>query len=78
LQAKHELKRSEEHRKDLDELVLRLTKENEMTTSRLNEALVSLDEANRLKQGMQENLRRAFMRGVCALNFEAMSVIQGP
>ena len=26
---------------------------------------------------MQDNLKRAFMRGVCALNFEAMNVLQG-
>ena len=26
---------------------------------------------------MQDNLKKAFMRGVCALNFEAMNVIQG-
>lgn len=26
---------------------------------------------------MQENLKRAFMRGVCALNFEAMNVLNG-
>lgn len=26
---------------------------------------------------MQENLKKAFMRGVCALNFEAMNVFNG-
>lgn len=26
---------------------------------------------------MSENLKKAFMRGVCALNFEAMNVLQG-
>jgi hypothetical protein len=39
--------------------------------------VVELDEANRLKIGLQENLKRAFMRGVCALNFEAMNVLNG-
>ena len=24
---------------------------------------------------MQENLKKAFMRGVCALNFEAMNIL---
>ena len=24
---------------------------------------------------MQENLKRAFMKGVCALNFEAMNIL---
>lgn len=38
---------------------------------------IQLDEANRVRNGMQENLKRAFMRGVCALNFEAMNVLQG-
>ena len=41
-----------------------------------------LEEANRYVEGekknkmmMQENLNKAFMRGVCALNFEAMSIL---
>lgn len=45
--------------------------------SRLNEAMAQLDEANKLKMNMQDNLKRAFMRGVCALNFEAMNVLNG-
>ena len=28
------------------------------------------------KTNMQENLKKAFMRGVCALNFEAMNILQ--
>jgi hypothetical protein len=39
--------------------------------------LTELEEANKLKVGLQDNLKRAFMRGVCALNFEAMSVLNG-
>ncbi len=39
--------------------------------------MLELDEANKLKIGLQDNLKRAFMRGVCALNFEAMSVLNG-
>ena len=41
-----------------------------------------LEEANRLvernnmqKVNMQDNLKKAFMRGVCALNFEAMNIL---
>jgi len=28
--------------------------------------------ANEMRNGLQNNLKKAFMRGVCALNFEAM------
>jgi hypothetical protein len=30
---------------------------------------------NKNKLMMQENLKKAFMRGVCALNFEAMNIL---
>ena len=30
---------------------------------------------NRNKHMMQENLKKVFMRSVCALNFEAMSIL---
>jgi centrosomal protein POC5 len=30
---------------------------------------------NRNKHFMQENLKKVFMRSVCALNFEAMSIL---
>ena len=67
--------RAEEHRRDLDDLVARFSKEKDLLETRLRDTSSGLEEANKLKVGMQENLRRAFMRGVCALNFEAMSVI---
>ncbi len=34
-----------------------------------------MDMENKNKQAMQENLKKAFMRGVCALNFEAMNIL---
>lgn len=36
-----------------------------------------IKEADSLKYSMQDNLKKAFMRGVSALNFEAMNVLQG-
>jgi len=27
---------------------------------------------------MQENLKKAFMKGVCAMNMEAMTILTGP
>jgi centrosomal protein POC5 len=35
-----------------------------------------VEENNRSKTNMQENLKKAFMRGVCSLNFEAMNILQ--
>ncbi|KAM3142330.1 hypothetical protein pb186bvf_005487 [Paramecium bursaria] len=62
---------------DLDILVMKFQKEQQLLESKLSEMAIQLDEANRVRNGMQENLKRAFMRGVCALNFEAMNVLQG-
>lgn len=35
-----------------------------------------MNSEHRNKAMMQENLKKAFMRGVCALNFEAMNILQ--
>jgi centrosomal protein POC5 len=42
----------------------------------LDEAHYIVEENNSSKTNMQENLKKAFMRGVCALNFEAMNILQ--
>jgi hypothetical protein len=31
-----------------------------------------------MRDAMQENMKQAFMRGVCALNIEAMAVMKHP
>jgi len=62
--------------RELADLAAKYNKEIDILTSRLNEALRSLDEAEKNKQDIQENLKKAFMRGVCALNFEAMSILK--
>jgi hypothetical protein len=61
--------------RELSELAAKYNKEIDMLTRRLDETQRSLDDANRTTFDMQENLKKAFMRGVCALNFEAMSII---
>ncbi len=43
--------------------------------SQLKEANAALDMENKNRVLMQENLKKAFMRGVCALNLEAMSAL---
>jgi len=46
-----------------------------MLNSQLKEAHQTIEAENRNKIKMQENLKKAFMRGVCALNLEAMSAL---
>lgn len=62
--------------RELADLAAKYNKEIDMLTKRLDEALRNLDEAEKNKQDIQENLKKAFMRGVCALNFEAMSILK--
>lgn len=61
---------------ETSELTVKFNKENELLVRKLQETQKNLDEINISKEEMQENLKRAFMRGVCALNFEAMSILQ--
>jgi hypothetical protein len=61
--------------RELSELAAKYNKEIDILTKRLEETQRALDEANRNTFEMQENLKKAFMRGVCALNFEAMSIL---
>ncbi|CAD8198769.1 unnamed protein product [Paramecium octaurelia] len=65
------------HQSDVDLLMAKFLKEQQLLEQKLLEATSQLDEANKIKLSMQENLKRAFMRGVCALNFEAMNVLNG-
>ena len=51
------------------------SKEIEMLRKRLDEALHNVEQGNKAKGFMQENLKKAFMRSVCALNFEAMNIL---
>ena len=46
-----------------------------MLRRKLEEANKSVERNNLQKVNMQENLKKAFMRGVCALNFEAMNIL---
>lgn len=62
--------------RDLSDLAAKYNKEIDLLSQKLKEANDQLEIANKQKLDMQENLKKAFMRGVCALNFEAMSVLQ--
>ena len=51
------------------------SKEIEMLRRRLDDAQTQVSQGDRMKAHMQENLKKAFMRSVCALNFEAMNIL---
>lgn len=46
-----------------------------MLRKRLDDAQLQVNQSERVKGAMQENLKKAFMRSVCALNFEAMEIM---
>lgn len=60
---------------EIAELTIKYNKEIELLTGKLKENEGIINELNISKEQMQENLKKAFMRGVCALNFEAMSIL---
>ena len=72
LQKEHE----ENLNRELSELSAKYNKEIDTFSTKLNETNKLLEEATKNKIDIQENLKKAFMRGVCALNFEAMSILQ--
>ena len=41
----------------------------------MSEAQAIVESEHRTKAMMQEQLKKVFMRGVCALNFEAMNIL---
>ncbi|EER16054.1 conserved hypothetical protein [Perkinsus marinus ATCC 50983] len=45
--------------------------------ARIDDLTAELEKELQTKRMMQDNLKRVFMRGVCALNFEAMSLLGG-
>ena len=60
---------------ELQHICAQYNKEIESLREKLNEANVIVENEHRNKSMMQENLKKAFMRGVCALNFEAMHIL---
>jgi hypothetical protein len=60
---------------ELQHIAAQYNKEIESLRDRLRDATGIVDQENRSKTMMQENLKKAFMRGVCALNFEAMNIL---
>ena len=46
-----------------------------MLRRRLDDAQTQVNQGDKMKSVMQENLKKAFMRSVCALNFEAMNIL---
>jgi hypothetical protein len=78
LTNRHKLKVEKACRKKAEEICLDLANQYESKIKKLNEELkFSRDEIEKYKYEMgkyEENMKRALMRGVCALNLEAMSI----
>ena len=62
-------------KQEIQSISANYSKEIEMLRKRLDDAQGQLSQGNRAKGIMQENLKKAFMRSVCALNFEAMNIL---
>eukprot|EP00347_Sterkiella_histriomuscorum_P014474 403360737 len=60
---------------ELQSICAQYSKEIESLRKKLDEANTVVEQENKNKAMMQENLKKAFMRGVCALNFEAMNIL---
>lgn len=61
----------------MNEIANRYQKEMQMLRDKLAEASSRIEDYERNKQSMQDNLKKAFMKGICAMNFEAMNALQG-
>ncbi|EGR33012.1 hypothetical protein IMG5_063830 [Ichthyophthirius multifiliis] len=66
------------HLSEVEEITLKFQKEISLLKQQFQESQKALQQINENKENMQENLKKAFMRGICALNFEAMNVIGNP
>ncbi|CDW91294.1 UNKNOWN [Stylonychia lemnae] len=60
---------------ELQQICAQYSKEIESLRQKLDEANGVVEQENKNKAMMSENLKKAFMRGVCALNFEAMNIL---
>ena len=56
-------------------IAMHFNKEIEMLRNRLEDAERKVQSEEDAKLAIQENLKKAFMRGVCAMNFEAMNIL---
>jgi hypothetical protein len=78
LTNRHKIKVEKACKKKAEEICLDLANQYEVKIKKLNEELkCSHDDIDKYKYEMakyEENMKRALMRGVCALNLEAMSI----
>lgn len=61
---------------ELETVSMKYQKEITLLQSKLRTSLDELEAINRSKIQMQEQLKQAFMRGLCAMNLEAMNVLK--
>lgn len=59
----------------IEATAMKYQKEISLLQNRLSEALAEVHAAQQHKRDMQNQLKRSFMRGLCAMNLEAMDVL---
>ena len=62
-------------KKEMQTIAAQFNKEIDDLRSNLDQANVVIDRDQKTKAMMQENLKKAFMKGVCAMNMEAMTIL---
>ena len=60
---------------EVSSIVGKFQKEMEMLKQQLSESRRKNDEFEKSKVMMTENLKKAFLRGMCSMNLEAMSLL---
>jgi nitrate reductase NapAB chaperone NapD len=74
-QSKQQKQFKERLENEKSQLSMHYNKEIEMLANRLAHAERKIAIEEEEKVSIQENLKKAFMRGVCAMNFEAMNIL---
>lgn len=71
----HKEKQRETLERELEQVSNKYQKQIQTLRERLSEATLRIDDYERNKHQLQDNLKKAFMKGVCAMNFEAMNAL---
>ena len=66
----------ERHKKGFDEEVARLTEHIDALHVELRDTKAELNGALAQREKTEKNMKQAFMRGLCAMNIEAMSMMK--
>jgi centrosomal protein POC5 len=59
----------------INQVTMTANKEIESLRYKLEDAIMKIDIDTREKQNIQDNLKRAFVRGLCSMNQDAMNIL---